>query len=745
MSGRIQQQFKKQLIRFFNQHPGKIFKARTLSREFGVQNRDYRLFRQMLKSMAEEGQISRHKGNQYGQYVKPIFATGKLLVKPQGYGFLVREDGGEDIFISQKNMGSALHGDRVEAQVWAHQAGKLPEGKVRNILDRGRERLVGIFMEAHAYNYLIPDDFKINRDIYLDPENSLTAKPGQKVVAEIVDWGDAARMPEGQVVEVLGYPDEPGVDTLSVARGFDLQDDFSEQVEAEASLEFRELPNEIARRIDYREKLIFTIDPADAKDFDDAVSLISLENGHIQLGVHIADVSYYVPIESAVDKEAMSRGTSVYLVDHVIPMLPERLSNELCSLKPRSDKLTYSVIMELTSDGDLIDYQIHESVIRSQYRLSYEQVHQLLGLKAEELESTMDEWKAILQTDHEGLMALWQNLKQMHGFSRRLFDRWRDEGSIDFDAPEPLVQLDNAGKPLALGVRPRYDSHRLIEAFMLLANRTVAGHVHKLRQTTKLKLPFIYRVHQKPSEEKLQKFTDFVRAFGYVFDPGKKVTPKKFQRFLDGIQDPRHKTVIDEVAIRTMMKASYTTANLGHFGLAFKEYTHFTSPIRRYPDLMVHRLLKAYQMPIPQKLQIRHTLAQIAAQATEREIIAQEAERESIRAKQMEFMMDHLGMEFDGVISGVTAFGFFVEIPEFLVEGLVAVRDLMDDYYVFDEKRLQLKGERTRNVYRLGDTVRVSVARIHREMRKLDFILVNQEKSKFKVRNKKKMIRRRVK
>ena len=742
----MRKKYEKKLIRFLDQHPEQSYKTRALSRTLNVPNQDYRVFRELLKSMAESDRISRCKGNRYRKYISREMLTGKLHVKAQGYGFLIREDGGEDIFISQKNMGSALHGDHVKVELWAHPAGKLQEGKVREIVKRSRGRIVGLYVESHAYAYVIPDDFKITRDIYIAPDHSGKASPGQKVVAEILDWGEAARMPEGCILEVLGYPDEPGVDVLSVARQYDLPLTFSEIVENEAAVLSEVIAkDEIDGREDYRHWLVFTIDPEDAKDFDDAVSLAVMDNGNYQLGVHIADVSVFVSTGSSIDREALSRGTSVYLVDRVIPMLPERISNQLCSLKPGVDRLTFSVILELAPDGKIEQYRIHESVIQSRYRLSYKHVQKILdAIDSGSHERCFEVGNHGLdKIEPDAFRTLCRVLKQMHILSQKLFENWHQQGAIDFDAPEPCVQLNKSGKPIALGIRPRYDSHRMIEAFMLLANRTVAGHVQQIRQSSGKKLPFIYRVHQKPTREKLDKFTDFVRAFGYEFDPGKKVTSKKFQQFLSGISIPSHKTVIDEVAVRTMMKAVYTTANHGHFGLAFQDYTHFTSPIRRYPDLMVHRLLKSYLKTDPQKLAVKPTLAQIAAQSTEREIIAQEAERESIRSKQVDFMAEHLGMEFNGIISGVTSFGFFAEVPEYLVEGLVSVRDLQDDYYVYNEKKWQLKGEMTGKIYRLGDPVRVQVVRVHREMRKIDFILAEAGDHKGRVKSKKKVSKRR--
>lgn len=698
----------RKVLSFLKENTGHAFKSRELFKKLSVANSDYPVLKDLLRGLAEEGRIVRYKGNRYGAAQPKTRIEGVLHVKTQGYGFLIREDGGEDVFISQRNMGSALHGDRVAAELWAKPSGRLAEGKIVSVLERGRERMVGVFQETDTYGYVIPDNLKITKDVYVNPKNQGGARPGHKVVAEIFDWGDARRMPEGRIVEVLGYPHDPGVDVLSVARSFELPESFPEAVTQETDDIPGSLPEDLLKtRADFRNIPTFTIDPEDAKDFDDALSLEKLSNGNWRLGVHIADVSHYVPVGSATDVEALRRGTSCYLVDRVIPMLPKRLSNTLCSLEPGKDKLTFSVIMELSPDARVQDYSLYTSVIHSDHRLSYQQAQRLIDGRLE-------------PGDPDGLT---DNLRHMKDLSRRLFARWEREGNIDFDAPEPKVILDGQGHPVQLGMRERLASHRIVECFMLLANRTVAEHVHRLRRTTGRKLRFVYRVHEKPSGKKLDQFVRFVKAMGHPFEPGKRVTPKKFQNFLNEIKGTRHETVIEEVALRAMMKAQYTTGNIGHFGLAFKHYTHFTSPIRRYPDLVVHRLLKAYLAPDPVTPKMAAPLNAICKTATECEIRADKAERESIRAKQCVFMAERIGEVYDAIISGVTGFGIFAEITEFLVEGLIHVEDLHDDYYHFDEDRLRLVGERTGRTFQLGDAVRVEVKRVLLDERKVDFRL----------------------
>jgi len=721
-------QIEDKLFSFLDTHPDQIYKSRELARHLRVPNRNYQQFKKTVRHLAEEGRLSRYKGNKYGRLRKPIEVTGILHVKTQGYGFVFRDDQGEDVFVSQKNMGTALHRDRVKVLLWAQPVGKLPEGKVVEVLKRGYTRIVGTFQEAGTYHVVIPDELKLSRDIYVSESDRGEAKAGQKVVVEITKWGNGRRLPEGKVMDVLGLPEEKGVDVLSVIHTFGLPLGFPRAVERE----MKALPEEISdpmwkNRLDLRDTFIFTIDPEDAKDFDDAVSLEHTASGNYLLGVHIADVSAFVPIGSATDLEALKRGSSVYLVDRVIPMLPHRLSNELCSLKPLKDRLTLSVLMELTPEGVLENYQIRESLIHSRYRLTYKEVHGIIHEFGKAKSQKRQDHFFSSSLGYEG--SLVKTLLDMADLSQCLLARWREEGSIDFDAPEAEVVLDTKGRPVDLKIKARYESHKLIEAFMLLANKTVAEHIQKVRLKTGRKFPFVYRVHEKPQGKKLESFVLFVRALGYSFDPGEKMTPKKFQSLLKQVEGTKHEMIVKEVALRTMMKAVYSTKNVGHFGLAFKQYTHFTSPIRRYPDLMVHRLLKMYCQEKPELPKLPAKLSEICQIATEREITAQEAERESVKIKQVEFMENRTGESFEGVISGVAPFGIFVEITEYLVEGLVPIKALDDDYYVFDEKGYSLIGQNRGNSYRLGDPVRVRVARVFRDMRKIDFNLIGEYKN----------------
>lgn len=704
------------LLGFLERHHKQSYKARELARLLQISNKEYRGFKLLLRKLAEEGKIARVRGNRFGFPRKPSFVEGILHLKTQGYGFLVGEDGEKKVFIPERWMGGGLHRDWVRVEILSKEPHRLPEGRVVEILKRGHSRIVGTFQQGKKVHYVIPDEIKFTHDIVVYEEDRNSAQDGDRVVVEIVRSFDTRRLPEGRIVEVLGRPDEKGVDVRSVMVEFDLPEAFPKAVEEEVAQLDGEIRNEdILGRKDFRDTLVFTIDPEDAKDFDDAVSLEKTSRGTWKLGVHIADVSHFVKPGSAIDHEAMARGTSVYLVDRVIPMLPERLSGNLCSLRPNEDRLTFSVLMELSEKGELLDYEITPSIIRSQYRLTYR-----------EAQAIMDEKPIVKEYDQ----TLCTTLRALRDLSQLFLTQWKKEGMIDFELPEAEIILDDNGFPVEIKLKERLQSHRLIEAFMLLANRTVTEHVLWLKQKYHMKLPFVFRIHEKPSRDKLSDFSRFVSALGYPFRVGKKVTSKKFQIFLESIRDTAHAVVIEDVALRTMMKAQYATDNVGHFGLGFSHYTHFTSPIRRYPDLVVHRLLKAYQSDPPSLLSFLPSLSEICKIATEREILAQEAERESVKAKQVEFMEQFLGEEFDGIISGVTGFGIFVEIPEYLIEGLVHISDLAGDYYVYDPLHYRLVGRHSGFVYRLGDPVRVKVARVLKNARKIDFVLVADKRSK---------------
>jgi len=695
------------ILKLFEQNPKQTYKPKQLAKILKVPLDKYTPFKRKLKKMVEEGKIFRHKKGRLGQGLKTSEVIGKIHVKTQGYGFLIIEDSKIDIFISQKNMGTALHGDTVRAILFVHFKGKNQEAKVVEIVKRARMNIVGIFQQGRDWGVVIPDDQKIQHDIQVARENQLNVRNGQKVVAHLLDWKDGRQHPQGKIVEILGDPEQPGVDIIAIARSYDLPDQFSKAVLTETrNLTIQITDSEIEKRLDWRNELTFTIDPEDSKDFDDAVSLKKLENGNYLLGVHIADVSHYVLGDSKLDNESYNRSTSVYLVDRVVPMLPERLSNDICSLKQDEDRLTFTVLMEMTPSTEMVNYDIKESIIRSDRRFSYEEVQEIIEQKK------MD--KKFSET-----------ILEMFELSKKLIERRQARGSLDFSSHEARIILDEKFKPIAIKKMVQSESHRLIEEFMVLTNSIVAKHVDLiLKEKTGKQLPIPYRIHERPSVDKLKDFRRFLKALGIDFPTKKRITPKMFQGLQYSIKGTDRQFLIEEVMIRSMMKAKYSTKNEGHFGLALKYYCHFTSPIRRYPDLIVHRLLKKY-LKTTQQIPIKiGELEKICSHAVDREIRAMEAERASIRAKQLEFMIEKIGETFHGVISGVTSFGIFVEIVEFLIEGLVHITSLDDDYYTFDETRFSLTGTYQGKNYQLGDQVMVRVVLVNHQKGLIDFELI---------------------
>ncbi|UCE04659.1 MAG: ribonuclease R [bacterium] len=696
------------LLELLHRNPYQTYKPKQLAKMLKISSQKYPDFRRKLKDMVVEGKIFKYKRGRLGAGRKVTEVIGKLHVKTQGYGFLITDDDESDIFISQSNMGTALHGDTVKVVLFARPSeGKSHEGEVIEVIKRSRKNIVGAFQQGRYWSIVVADNLKIQRDFYIAPEDTLNAKDGQKVVINLVEWEDEHTHPVGRIVEILGDADQPGVDIVSIARSYDLPPRFSSKALAEAQKISDQIPEtEIKHRLDWRNELTFTIDPIDSKDFDDAVSLKVLENGNYLLGVHIADVSHYVKQGSQLDKESQDRATSVYLVDRVVPMLPERISTEVCCLKPDEDKLAFSVFIELTPSGNVVNYEILETVIHSDRRFTYEEVQQIINGKKRD--------KRFAET-----------LFKMLDLSKKLIEKREDRGSLDFASQEVRFKLDDNGKPSSIEKLIQLDSHRIIEEFMVLANSIIAGHIAShLKEKTGERLPFPYRIHERPNLEKLKDFTKFTRALGLDFAPKKKVTPMLFQNLQHSIKDTEIQVLVEEVMIRTMMKARYSTRNDGHFGLALKHYCHFTSPIRRYPDLIAHRLLKHYLNESRAQFIKKRDLEKICEHATEQEIKAMEAERASVKVKQLEFMQNKIGETFHGIISGVTSFGIFVEITDYLIEGMVHITELRDDYYIYEETKYRLVGQYHGQVYQLGDPVVVMVVLVNPHERIIDFELV---------------------
>ena len=665
------------------------------------------LERRGVVTLDSRGRITfvRQKRERSSKPVGPNKMSGTLSMTRRGFGFVTIEGTGEEVYIGSQSVHTALHGDRVAVTLFARRRGRKDEkveGEITEILHRRTTSITGQLAVSRTSWFVVPDDERFGRDVVVPRDAKGGAQPGDKVVVRLHEWTDEHLNPEGEIVEVLGRSGDARVEVLAVARSFGLPMNFPPEAEREASA----LPDVISDadlrgRLDYRRTPCVTIDPDDAMDFDDAVSAEPLPNGALRLGVHIADVSHYVPEGGALDAEARLRGTSVYLVNEVVPMLPERLSNDLCSLKPDVERLTYSIVMDVDTSGNVERYVIGRSVIHSARRFTYEEVQSILERQ---------------KGEHAGMLL------PLLALSRTLLRRRQKEGSLDFDSEETKFAFDAEGMPVRVIKKKRLDAHRLIEECMLLANRTVALHVAKGKSEGQV-LPFLYRVHDAPDPAKLKELASFVRQFGYSLEARNGVTSRELQKLLERVEGSDVENVINEVALRSMAKAVYSTKNIGHYGLAFRHYTHFTSPIRRYPDLVVHRLLELYRVSPagPRVEEIRRSLPDIARQSSERERVAAEAERASVRVMQVEYMKRHLGDEFQGVISGVTNFGLFVEINELLIQGLIPMRELSDDYYLFDEGRYALRGRSRGKVFRLGDKVRVRVMAIHAEERQIDF------------------------
>lgn len=688
----------------------------------GVPPKEEKAFRALLGALEEEGLVVRTRYDRYGLPERMNLVVGTFQGHERGFGFVIpMQPGQDDLFIAPGAMGGAMNRDRVVARRGGRtREGRQPEGEIIRVLYRANRQLVGTLDRERGFGFVTPDERRIPAGVYIPKDALGKARSGEKVVVEITRWPERQRSPEGRVVERLGRVGDPGVDILSVIHRFGLDQEFPPDVRAQAAAVPAVVqPPDLTHRRDLRRLMTVTIDGEDARDFDDAVSLERLAAGSARwrLGVHIADVSHYVTENSPLDREARERATSVYLVDRVLPMLPFELSHGICSLNPGVDRLTVSAFIDFDPHGEPLGYEIVNSVIHSRARLTYDAVWRAVD-GGEPLPA--DAPAVAIALPRSELSALAGMLRDMKELALRLRERRLRRGSIDFDLPEAKVVLDVAGRPLDVKQAERNLAHQMIEEFMLAANETVAAHC------SRLEAPFIFRIHEEPSEEKVEALADLLRALGIAFRPGQR-RPRDFQQALEGIKGRPEEALISTVMLRSMKQARYATRNEGHFGLAAEHYCHFTSPIRRYPDLVVHRVLKDVLgrggMSAERAERLRQDLPQVADHASERERVAAEAEMETVKMKMAEYMAERVGETFPAIISGVVPFGFFVQMDN-LVEGLVHVSSMSDDYYQFDEKALSLIGQRTGSRYRLGDRVTVRVARARAADRTIDFVMV---------------------
>ncbi len=677
---------------------------REMLQRVGLSKGERRLLRERLRDLIEEGKIVKIRGNRYGLPTKMNLVVGRVRCHPSGYGFVIPEkEGEEDVFINPRNVKEAMHGDRVVVRVESvRRRGK--EGKIIRILERGLKKVVGKFMKATHYSYLIPEDERVLQEVIIPEGQTKRAKPNQIVVAEITQYPTERSRPEGRVTHLLGYPDDPEIVPQIIIHKFDLPHRFSPGALKEArSLPTSPGPEDIGDRVDLRGLPTFTIDGENARDFDDAVSIEEDRKGEVKLYVSISDVSHYVKEGMNLDAEAYLRGTSVYFPDRAIPMFPPELSNEICCLHPRVDRLTMTVELTFRPNGERKEYRFYPSVIRSDERLTYTIVKRILLDRDETL--------------RERFKPIVPSLEQMASLSQRLRQRRMERGALDFDLPEPEVILNLQGETEDIIRAERNLAHQLIEEFMIAANEAVAQFLREQGG------PSLYRIHEPPSGEAIDEFRRFISHLGYRMKKETDPSPGEFQRILLEAKGRPEESVIHHVLLRSMKWAKYSSRNIGHFGLASSAYTHFTSPIRRYPDLIVHRLLK--RVLSKEEIEIsEEELARRADHLSQRERVAMEAEREILDRYRVRLMKEKIGEEFEGVISGVTAFGFFVELKEIFVEGLVRMTSLHDDYYHFQEEKYCLVGERTHKRFRIGDLVKVKVERVDVERRQIDFGLV---------------------
>jgi ribonuclease R len=688
------------ILGILNDNPGQGFNYKQIAKRLNINDSgERRIISEILREVTKQGLANEVVQGKYMIKATRGYINGTVDLTRSGYGFITTDDIEEDVFVSAKNLRTALHGDKVKVWLYAKRKGARPEGEVVEITERSRSSFVGTLEIMPNFAFLIPDNKNMPFDIFIPLSKLNEGKQGQKAVARIVDWDPKSKNPVGEIIKVLGYPGLHETEIHAILAEFELPYDFTDEVEKESeSISEVITEAEIKTRRDFRKVPTFTIDPADARDFDDALSLKKLDNGNWEVGVHIADVTHYVKLGSLLDEEAKQRATSVYLVDRVVPMLPERLSNHICSLIPNEDKLTYSAVFELNDKAEVLSEWFGKTIINSDKRFSY------------------NEAQEVIDTD-EGDMN--EQVQVIHRLSRILREKRFASGAFGFERIEVQFDLDEAGKPVSIRFRDFGSANQLIEEFMLLANRKVAEYVGKILKGK----TFVYRIHDKPNPEKVNSFSHFIKRFGYDLESEEETSlPKAMNKLLKAVTGKKEQNIIETLALRSMAKAVYSTDNIGHYGLAFKFYTHFTSPIRRYPDMMVHRLLSMYLGK--ENTGAKDKYQKLCDHSSKMERLATEAERASIKYKQVEFMSERLGKQFEGVISGVTEWGIYVEIIENQCEGMIHIRELADDFYEYDEDNYCIKGKHTGKEYMLGDRVNVEVVKADLQKKQLDYRLV---------------------
>lgn len=697
---------RKEMERFFAANSKKAFNYKQIGAALNIESTEGKNYIiRTLKQMEKDGMIDEVMPGKYLALLTTHFITGRLEITQRGAGFVIPEEGSgttDDIYIGSENLNTGLHGDTVKINLFAKRSGSRVEGEVVEVLKRKREEFVGVVELGHNYAFVSPDDKRVPIDIFI-PEGKINkAKNGEKVVARVVDWSNEHKNPIGEIIEILGKPGDHNTEMHAIIAEYGFANKFPDAVEKEAE----KIPDvitkdEIAKRRDFRKITTFTIDPEDAKDFDDALSIEEVEDGIYEIGVHIADVSHYVTPDTVLDAEAFERATSVYLVDRTIPMLPEKLSNGVCSLRPQEEKLTFSAVFKMTLEGEILDKWIGKTVIYSDRRFAYEEAQ-------DRIESKVGDFAKEINILNDIALIL-----------RKA--RFKN-GAVNFETEEVKFKLDENYKPIGIFKKVRKDAHKMIEEFMLLANRTVAEYVHKMKGEKQPKT-FVYRVHEPPSEEKLKLFNLFAARFGLsIQTTSQKAISTSFNNLLNDVEGKPEQNIVQNMAVRSMMKAYYSTKKTSHYGLAFDFYTHFTSPIRRYPDLMAHRLLFSYLNKGKSANEAEYE--EKCKHSSQMEIQAADAERASVKYKQVEYIKQFIGEQFDGIISGVTEWGIYVEITEYKCEGLVRLANLTDDFYDYDEFNQWIIGRRTRKIFQLGGEIKVTVKQADLQKRQIDLDVV---------------------